>query len=445
MARRDQDGGLGRTARPDPEPSVSVGRQSVPDARPPGGATGLTTRPPHVGAPGERPAPADLRGWVAWADTGERVMDLRPAAIDRGQGGLADLLATRARRPRAPAGEARAGPVDAAVSQRAGADPPAWGRTRRSPWPWLAALLNLLALTGAALSARTIDACGRARRARWGTTRLAGLAAAPGRGAGAIAALRGRAGTLLPGRFFRRAPEPTVNTRAAVTDFATDDVDAAAQYLVGVGATWVGAVQVGGDRCVVLRTAGGRVVRLVRAHRQPHHGSRAGAAIGDGAAGDLLQALVPEPPQRGWARGLPAAAGSGTNLPGALVLGMCGLATLLVVTGTEDMLGRPRPAAGPEPTDRAAVAVATPHTSPPPAPPTGPDRVRVAGTEGQGANVRVEPRAHAAPAKVAPEGAVLELVGPDRAADGRTWRNVRDPADGVHGWIAAEFLAAGPP
>jgi len=340
----------------------------------------------------------------------------------------------------------------AAVRQRAGADPPARGWASRAPWPWLAALVEILVWAVAALCARTTDACGRVRRARWGPTLLAGLAAALGRAVGAIGASRGRGRTLLPGRFFRRAPEPTAIGGAAVTDITTDDVDAAAQSLVGAGATWVGAIQVGGDRCVMLRTAGGQVVRLFRAHRLPDQEDRAGAAIGDGSAGHLFQASAPGPPPWEWDRGprrargpAAAAAGSGTNLPGAAMLGLCGLASLVIVTGTEAMLRLPGPAADPGPTDRVAIAVATPHPSPPPAPPSGPDRVQVAGTERQGVNVRAAPSAHAAPVKLAPEGAVLEVVGPDRAADGRTWRNIRDPADGAHGWVAAEFLAAGPP
>jgi hypothetical protein len=339
----------------------------------------------------------------------------------------------------------------AAVGQRAGADTLVRVWASRTPWPWLAALVEALAWAVAALCARTTDACGRVRRATWRTTLLVELAVALGRAAGALGAWRGRGRTLLPGRLFRRAPGPAAISDAAVTDITTDDVDAAAQSLVGAGATWVGAVQVGGDRCVMLRTAGGQVVRLFRAHRLPDQDGRTSAATGDGSAVNLLQAAVSELPPWGWdpgprrAREPAGAAAPGANLPGALVLTLCGLACLVIVTGTEDMLRLPRPAADPGPTDRVAVAVAAPDPSPPPAHPSGPDRVLVAGTELQGVNVRAAPSAHAAPVKLAPEGAVLEVVGTDRAADGRTWRNVRDPGDGAHGWVAAEFLAAGPP
>jgi hypothetical protein len=38
------------------------------------------------------------------------------------------------------------------------------------------------------------------------------------------------------------------------------------------------------------------------------------------------------------------------------------------------------------------------------------------------------------------DGAELELLGEDVEADGRTLRNVRDPADRSEGWVAAELL-----
>lgn len=66
-------------------------------------------------------------------------------------------------------------------------------------------------------------------------------------------------------------------------------------------------------------------------------------------------------------------------------------------------------------------------------------RVRVANTEGQGANLRQDPTTTANVVKRVDDGAVLEVVGDDRPSEGRTWRNVRD-ADGATGWIAAELL-----
>jgi hypothetical protein len=66
-------------------------------------------------------------------------------------------------------------------------------------------------------------------------------------------------------------------------------------------------------------------------------------------------------------------------------------------------------------------------------------RARVGNTEGQGANLRQRPSATAPVVKSVPEGTTVELIGPDQQADGRAWRNVRDP-EGSTGWIAAELL-----
>jgi hypothetical protein len=57
--------------------------------------------------------------------------------------------------------------------------------------------------------------------------------------------------------------------------------------------------------------------------------------------------------------------------------------------------------------------------------------------------MRSEPSSAAERVKTLPDGAELEVIGADREIDGRTWRNVRDPSDGVSGWAAADFL--GPP
>lgn len=62
-------------------------------------------------------------------------------------------------------------------------------------------------------------------------------------------------------------------------------------------------------------------------------------------------------------------------------------------------------------------------------------RVRVVNVDGGSANVRAEPSTTADVVAQVPEGTVIDLAGPDREAEGRTWRNVR--ADGQTGWIAA--------
>ena len=84
------------------------------------------------------------------------------------------------------------------------------------------------------------------------------------------------------------------------------------------------------------------------------------------------------------------------------------------------------------------------HTAPPGAGAgsSGPrDRVRVSGAGSQTVNLRAEPGTSGARVKGLGDGVALELLGPDRAADGRVWRHVRDPSDGVEGWVSAEFLA----
>ena len=96
------------------------------------------------------------------------------------------------------------------------------------------------------------------------------------------------------------------------------------------------------------------------------------------------------------------------------------------------------------PTETIYLAEAASAPPGPPAGAAGPStatpRVRVAGTDGQGLNLRAEPSTAATRIKAVREGAVLEAVGPTRSAAGQSWRKVRDPADGASGWVAAEYL-----
>lgn len=72
------------------------------------------------------------------------------------------------------------------------------------------------------------------------------------------------------------------------------------------------------------------------------------------------------------------------------------------------------------------------------------ERVRVISPGG--ANVRAEPSLAAVVLVEAPEGLIIEVAGPNRDAEGRTWRNVR-LSDGRTGWIAstlAETIAPPP-
>ncbi len=71
----------------------------------------------------------------------------------------------------------------------------------------------------------------------------------------------------------------------------------------------------------------------------------------------------------------------------------------------------------------------------------GDGRVRVVGAGAEGVNLRAEPSPAGARLKGLFDGVELELVGPDRTADGRGWRHVRDPAVRSEGWVASELLA----
>jgi hypothetical protein len=93
---------------------------------------------------------------------------------------------------------------------------------------------------------------------------------------------------------------------------------------------------------------------------------------------------------------------------------------------------------GPSPTTGSSILV--PIQSP--TPNTGSDRLVVINTEGDGANLRTDPSRTAQSLVVVPEGDMLDVVGPDRTADGITWKNVRDRL-GNSGWMSAGFL--GPP
>jgi hypothetical protein len=66
------------------------------------------------------------------------------------------------------------------------------------------------------------------------------------------------------------------------------------------------------------------------------------------------------------------------------------------------------------------------------------ERVRVIGADGGNVNMRAEPSTSAAVVTQVAEGTTLDIVGPNRDAEDRTWRNVRAGTD--TGWIASNFL-----
>ncbi|MFN8522511.1 MAG: cellulase family glycosylhydrolase [Chloroflexota bacterium] len=69
----------------------------------------------------------------------------------------------------------------------------------------------------------------------------------------------------------------------------------------------------------------------------------------------------------------------------------------------------------------------------------GQPRMRVSGTGGTGVVLRSDPSTLARRIDLVREGVRVEVVGPEKTAEGRAWRNVRLP-DGRQGWVAAVYL-----
>jgi hypothetical protein len=104
----------------------------------------------------------------------------------------------------------------------------------------------------------------------------------------------------------------------------------------------------------------------------------------------------------------------------------------------------PRPTAAPialtvDAPPTAAAAEEAPEEAEAPGEPIA--RVRVTGTGSDGLNLRSDLSSAAERVRTLPDGHELEVIGEDREVDGRTWRNVRDPSDGVTGWVAGEFVS----
>ena len=91
-----------------------------------------------------------------------------------------------------------------------------------------------------------------------------------------------------------------------------------------------------------------------------------------------------------------------------------------------------------------ATPTAEPTVPPAPSPASNLARLRVAKTDGAGANLRERPRSDGKVVAILLDGTTVEVVGDDTQAGGVTWRNVRttgSTTDGVSGWVAAQYLA----
>jgi len=118
--------------------------------------------------------------------------------------------------------------------------------------------------------------------------------------------------------------------------------------------------------------------------------------------------------------------------------------------------GRPEPGSSPNATPAPVVVPGPPSPGPSPSPstliqpaaspspspsPAAGVRMKIVNTDSQGANMRQRPSTTAPVLRTLPEGAVVEVIGGETNAEGRSWRNVRDPG-GATGWVAADLLAS---
>lgn len=106
----------------------------------------------------------------------------------------------------------------------------------------------------------------------------------------------------------------------------------------------------------------------------------------------------------------------------------------------------PSPSPGPPATPEPATPAPAPSPSAVPAsnPATTQTQLKVAKTDGTGANLRERPSSESKVVAILMEGTAVDIVGEDVKAGGVTWRNVRttgSTTDGVTGWVAAQYLA----
>jgi SH3-like domain-containing protein len=148
-------------------------------------------------------------------------------------------------------------------------------------------------------------------------------------------------------------------------------------------------------------------------------------------------------------RPMPRAQWIGLGLAAALAVALTAGLVFVVLTmvrpGTQTATPTPLPVVV-SPTVPSSVAQIFATSTPPPNAPTATpqgvgQRLQVANTGAEGANLRRDPGQGGERLKTIPDGSVVEVVGPDRTVDGIIWKNVRD-LQGEAGWIAGSFLAA---
>jgi hypothetical protein len=116
------------------------------------------------------------------------------------------------------------------------------------------------------------------------------------------------------------------------------------------------------------------------------------------------------------------------DLPGASPQAASAAATPVPSVSSE-------PGTTPDPTVLPSAAATTP--------PRPPARFKVGKTDGTGANLRERPSSDARAIAILLDGTTVEVVGDDVQSGGLRWRNVRttgSTADGVTGWVAAQYL-----
>ncbi|MFN8634123.1 MAG: SH3 domain-containing protein [Chloroflexota bacterium] len=103
----------------------------------------------------------------------------------------------------------------------------------------------------------------------------------------------------------------------------------------------------------------------------------------------------------------------------------------------------PSPSAPLTATVQAVTVTPSPSPTPADTPTPTPERVRVSGNGSPAVNMRHDPGTNAAVVRSVPDGTEVIIVGTDREADGRLWRNVQTE-DGTAGWIVSTALRALP-